>query len=90
MDHELGFRRILHAGRRIGCGRCFLPADAAVIVLRDGRAPANLNLDRPDPDCDLDLIGPEPRSLNRPVALKNSFGFGGNNAVLVLRQGDTS
>ena len=43
-----------------------------------------LNLDEPDPDCDLDYVPWKPRPLNARIALKNAFGFGGQNACLVL------
>ena len=59
---------------------------ASVKVLEEGLIPANLNLDDPDPECAVNLMGSEPCRLDRPVVLKNSFGFGGNNAVLVLRR----
>jgi len=48
--------------------------------------PANLNLDNPDPQCNLNFVGKEPMPLADKTAMKNSFGFGGNNAVLVLRR----
>ena len=60
---------------------------ATVLTLENKMIPANLNLDTPDPQCGTNLVhssGPIP--LERPVALKNSFGFGGNNGVLVLRR----
>jgi 3-oxoacyl-[acyl-carrier-protein] synthase II len=61
---------------------------AAILGLERRRVPANLNLDRPDPACNLRLVGPQPLALDAPVVMKNSFGFGGNNAVLVLRRWD--
>lgn len=57
---------------------------AAVQTLEHRLIPANLNLDSPDPACTVCLVGREPRPLERPVVIKNSFGFGGSNAVLVL------
>jgi 3-oxoacyl-[acyl-carrier-protein] synthase II len=48
--------------------------------------PPNLNLDNPDPQCNLCFVGKESMQINKPVAMKNSFGFGGNNAVLILRR----
>ncbi|MEM7587134.1 MAG: beta-ketoacyl-[acyl-carrier-protein] synthase family protein [Acidobacteriota bacterium] len=59
-----------------------------LLALEHGMAPPNLNLDRPDPQCDLNLVGSEPVPLNSPLAMKNSFGFGGGNGVLVLRKAD--
>ncbi|MBA4388810.1 MAG: hypothetical protein C0404_12575 [Verrucomicrobia bacterium] len=57
-----------------------------VMGLRAGRVPPNLGLENKDPACDLLLVGSQPMELQSPVATKNSFGFGGNNAVLVLRR----
>lgn len=59
---------------------------ASIMALERGIAPPNLNLDQPDPACGLALIGEEARPLSSGIAIKNSFGFGGGNAVLVLRQ----
>jgi len=58
-----------------------------VLTLENGIIPANLNLDNPDEACaGLRFAGSAPEPLQRPYALKNSFGFGGNNGVLVLRR----
>jgi len=57
-----------------------------VLTLEKGTIPANLNLDNPDPECDACLVAKTAQPLERPFALKNSFGFGGNNGVLVLRR----
>ena len=54
--------------------------------LSRGLVPPNLGLEQPDPDCDLCLVGREAQPLEAAVALKHSFGFGGNNAVLVVRR----
>jgi 3-oxoacyl-[acyl-carrier-protein] synthase II len=62
-----------------------IEAAATLLALGHRVAPRNLNLDQPDPACAVRLIGAEPCALDRGVALKNSFGFGGGNAVLVLR-----
>jgi len=55
-----------------------------LLALEHGSAPANLNLDNPDPECDVCLIGDQSISLDSGIAMKNSFGFGGGNGVLVL------
>lgn len=47
-------------------------------------APPTINLDNPDPQCDLDYVAHEPRSMRIRRAMKNSFGFGGHNACLVF------
>jgi 3-oxoacyl-[acyl-carrier-protein] synthase II len=45
-----------------------------------------INLDNPDPDCDLDYTPKVAREAQVDVAMSNSFGFGGHNASLVLRR----
>ncbi len=57
-----------------------------VLALENGSIPANLNLEHPAEDCNACLADASPQQLERPFALKNSFGFGGNNGVLVLRR----
>lgn len=49
-------------------------------------APPTINLDNPDPDCDLDYVPGSARDMDIKVALSNSFGFGGTNGTLVLRR----
>ncbi len=61
---------------------------AALLGLEAGVAPPNLNLDRPDPECEVNLVGSEPMEITSPLAMKNSFGFGGGNGVLILRRAD--
>jgi 3-oxoacyl-[acyl-carrier-protein] synthase II len=56
----------------------------SVLALRDQVAPPTINLENPDPDCDLNYVPNEPRELPIRRILKNSFGFGGHNACLVL------
>jgi 3-oxoacyl-[acyl-carrier-protein] synthase II len=48
--------------------------------------PPNLNLETPDPACCLKLVGAQPEPLTSEYAMKNSFGFGGGNAVLILKR----
>jgi len=55
-----------------------------VQALQDQIAPPTINLENPDPDCDLDYVPHEARRLPLSTILKNSFGFGGHNACLVL------
>ena len=60
-------------------------ATMTVLALRDGVAPPTINYESRDPTCDLDYVPNTARKLPLRVALSNSFGFGGHNAVLVFR-----
>lgn len=53
-------------------------------MFEEGLILPTLNLDAPDPDCDLDYVPWQPRPMKPRIALKNAFGFGGQNACLVL------
>jgi 3-oxoacyl-[acyl-carrier-protein] synthase II len=57
-------------------------------MFEEGLILPTLNLDEPDPECDLDYVPWKPRPANVRVALKNAFGFGGQNACLVLSRWD--
>jgi 3-oxoacyl-[acyl-carrier-protein] synthase II len=61
-------------------------AVATVLTLRDQIIPPTINLDQPDAQCDLDYVPNVARNAQVRVALSNSFGFGGINAVIVLRR----
>lgn len=61
-----------------------LESIATLLALEAGVLPPNLNLERQDPDCRLKLLGPRPDSRPVELAMKNSFGFGGGNGVLIL------
>lgn len=54
--------------------------------LKYGFLPPTINLDVPDPECDLDYIPNRGRHAEARIAVVNSFGFGGNNNVIVLRK----
>jgi 3-oxoacyl-[acyl-carrier-protein] synthase II len=56
-----------------------------VLALREQVVPPTMNLDEPDPECDLDYVPHRPRGAQLEVALSNSFGFGGANAALLFR-----
>lgn len=59
---------------------------STLLALRDGFLPPTINLDQPDPACDLDYVPNEPRvAKNVKAFLSNSFGFGGMNAVVAVR-----
>jgi len=57
-----------------------------VKAIQEGVAPPTTNLEDPDPQCDLDYIREGARELDIDIALSNSFGFGGHNASLAIRQ----
>jgi 3-oxoacyl-[acyl-carrier-protein] synthase II len=59
---------------------------ATVKSIETGTVHPTVNRDTPDPDCDLDYVTEGARKLDVRVALKNSFGFGGQNSCLVLRR----
>jgi 3-oxoacyl-[acyl-carrier-protein] synthase II len=65
-------------------------AAATIVALAKGVLPPTLNLDDPDPSCDLDHIAKAPRESRVGYALSNSFGFGGHNVSLVLSAPSTS
>ncbi len=71
-------------GHLVG-GAGALEAVICVQALRTGIIPPTINLDTPDPACDLDYVPHRARHAELEVALSNSFGFGGHNATLVLR-----
>jgi 3-oxoacyl-[acyl-carrier-protein] synthase II len=56
----------------------------SVLAIARGVLPPTINLDEPDPACDLDYVPNRPREARLDVALSNSFGFGGTNATLVF------
>jgi 3-oxoacyl-[acyl-carrier-protein] synthase II len=63
-----------------------LEAMATAFALHDGVLPPTINLDTPDPECDLDYVPNHARTADVEVAISNTFGFGGQNATLVLRR----
>jgi 3-oxoacyl-[acyl-carrier-protein] synthase II len=58
---------------------------ACIMAIRDGVVPPTINLDNPDPECDLDYVPHEAREAKVKIALSNGFGFGGHNATLLVR-----
>jgi 3-oxoacyl-[acyl-carrier-protein] synthase II len=60
----------------------------SVLALRDQVAPPTINLENPDPECDLDYIPNVAREMKIHTVMSNSFGFGGTNATLILRSTD--
>jgi 3-oxoacyl-[acyl-carrier-protein] synthase II len=58
----------------------------AVKAMHEGIIPPTINLETPDPACDLDYVPNEPRRATVNVAMVNGFGFGGQNACIVLKK----
>ena len=56
------------------------------LAIRDQVAPPTINLDNPDPQCDLDYVPNTAREMEISTAISNSFGFGGTNGTLVFRR----
>jgi 3-oxoacyl-[acyl-carrier-protein] synthase II len=63
-----------------------MSALAAVLSIRDGLIPPTINYETPDPACDLDYVPNTARAASVRVAIVNGFGFGGQNAVTVIRR----
>ena len=63
-----------------------IEAAFTALTIFNGIIPPTINLENPDPNCDLDYVPLEAREQAVQVAMSNSFGFGGTNGVLVMRR----
>jgi 3-oxoacyl-[acyl-carrier-protein] synthase II len=63
-----------------------IEAVAAILAMRDSFVPPTINLDNPDPECDLDYVPNVGLSMPIRAVVKNSMGFGGQNAAIVLKR----
>ncbi|GIN37337.1 MULTISPECIES: beta-ketoacyl-ACP synthase II [Heyndrickxia] len=61
-------------------------AIALVKSLQDHFIPPTINLNHPDPECDLDYVPNKGRSANLTIGLSNSFGFGGHNSAIIIKK----
>lgn len=57
----------------------------SILALRDQVVPPTINLDNPDPECDLDYVANTARDLKLSVSMSNSFGFGGTNGTCIFK-----
>jgi 3-oxoacyl-[acyl-carrier-protein] synthase II len=65
-----------------------LEAIFTMLAVNRNTLPPTINYDEPDPECDLDYIPNESREADVRIGVSNSFGFGGHNACIVVRQFD--
>jgi 3-oxoacyl-[acyl-carrier-protein] synthase II len=63
-----------------------LEAGITALAVHNQVAPPTINLDEPDPECDLDYVPLTSREMAIDYALSNSFGFGGTNAALLFKR----
>ena len=63
-----------------------LEAGITALALRDQMVPPTINLENPDPECDLDYVPNHARKAELEYAMSNSFGFGGTNGALLFRR----
>ena len=71
-------------GHALGAAGAF-EAIATVMAIENGIAPPTANFDAPDPECDIDCVPNQARPMPIPVAMSNSFAFGGLNTALIFR-----
>jgi 3-oxoacyl-[acyl-carrier-protein] synthase II len=63
-----------------------LEAGISALAVHHQIVPPTVNLETPDPECDLDYVPAKPRAMKLEYALSNSFGFGGTNAALLFKR----
>ena len=63
-----------------------IEAVATVLAIAHDQIPPTINLENPDPECDLDYVAHTSRPQEVAIALSNSFGFGGHNVTLAFKK----
>ncbi|MEP9410036.1 MAG: beta-ketoacyl-ACP synthase II [Candidatus Brocadia sp.] len=63
-----------------------IEAITCALTINESIIPPTINYEEPDPQCDLDYVPNTARQANIHIALSNSFGFGGSNAVIILKK----
>jgi 3-oxoacyl-[acyl-carrier-protein] synthase II len=63
-----------------------IEAVITALSIKNQIAPATINLDNQDPECDLDYVANTARNMKIDIAMSNSFGFGGTNGSLVFKR----
>jgi len=81
--------RVMVSSTKSMIGHCLgaagaLEAAATVLSMQAGRVPPTINLEQPDPRCDLDYVPNIAREATIRYAASNSFGFGGHNATVLF------
>ena len=61
-------------------------AVATVLALKNGTVPPTVNLDEPDPECDLDYTPNKPVNVSLTIGISDSLGFGGHNGCVAFRK----
>jgi 3-oxoacyl-[acyl-carrier-protein] synthase II len=84
-------RSVPVSGTKGATGHCLGGAGAVeaiftTLAVVHGKLPPTINYEVEDPDCDLDYVPNEARDADVPIAVSNSFGFGGHNASIVIRR----
>jgi 3-oxoacyl-[acyl-carrier-protein] synthase II len=85
--HRLAITSVKSMTGHLTCAAGALNLLAATRAITDGVVAPTINLERPDPKCDLDYVPNEARRLHVDAALVNAFAFGGTNGCLVVRRG---
>jgi len=86
LREKMNHHQIQRAEKRSRPGAGGLEAGISALAVYHQAVPPTVNLDNPDPDCDLDYVPHSSRELKVQYALSNSFGFGGTNAALLFKR----